>query len=498
MTGAALGRSFPQASIEATRRLNGNNLLLSGALSYPRSRKNSNLGGFYAMTRKQMLVKERADLVREDQEILAKIQDEKAWAALEEDERAKFTVRHQEIVAKAGEIDGYLEMINQGDGLKERQDSFADQIPASAANGPTPPKPDAKKEASNFWESLQKQAMESYTTTHQDFELRVPDPVVGYVAAASGLSEGVLSDGGFLVGKDAPSGIIQRVYTQGQVISRCMRFAISANSNGIKLNAINETSRADGSRMGGIRGYWADEAAEKTSSKPAFRKMELELHKLVGLVYATDELLADTTALQTWIMANLPGELMFRAEDAIINGTGAGQPLGIMNAGAKIAVPKETGQPAATIVYENIVNMQARLWAGSRPNSVWFYDQSIEPQLHTMSLSVGTGGVPVYMPANGAASSPFGTLYGRPAIPIEYGQALGTEGDIILADMSQYVIADKGGVQSASSMHVRFIYDEMTFRFVYRVDGQPIWNSALTPNSGGSTQSPFITLATRS
>jgi len=136
--------------------------------------------------------------------------------------------------------------------------------------------------------------------------------------------------------------------------------------------------------------------------------------------------------------------------------------------------------------------------APSRLNSVWLINQEIEPQLDTLAVPVGTGGFPVYMPPGGIADAPYGRLKGRPVIAIEQCQALGDAGDIILADFSQYMIADKGGVQSASSMHVLFTTDEMTFRFIYRVDGQPLWNSALTPYKGTSnTLSPFVTLGAR-
>ena len=143
--------------------------------------------------------------------------------------------------------------------------------------------------------------------------------------------------------------------------------------------------------------------------------------------------------------------------------------------------------------------MWARMWARSRPNAVWFINQNIEPQLFTMSLAVGTGGIPIYMPANGLSGSPYGQLMGRPVIAIEQCQTLGTVGDIILADMSQYILADKGGMQTASSIHIAFTTDESVFRFVYRVDGQPIWNSALTPYKGtvANSLSPFVALATR-
>ena len=118
-----------------------------------------------------------------------------------------------------------------------------------------------------------------------------------------------------------------------------------------------------------------------------------------------------------------------------------------------------------------------------------------------MSLSVGTGGVPIYMPAGGLSQAPYATLFGRPVIAIEQAATLGTQGDIIYADLSGgYILAEKGGIQSDMSIHVQFIYDESVFRFVLRVDGQPVRASALTPYKGGSsyTQSHFIALDTRS
>jgi HK97 family phage major capsid protein len=268
----------------------------------------------------------------------------------------------------------------------------------------------------------------------------------------------------------------------------------------MKINGVDETSRAS-TRSGGIVGYWKDEAAIGTATKPKFRQIELNLKKLVGLCYATDELLADAAALEAFIRQAFVAEFGFLLDDAIINGTGSGQPLGILNAGCLVSVSKEAGQTAATVCAENIMKMRSRLFASSRANSVWLINQNIEPQLHSMSLSVGTGGVPVYMPAGGLSNLPYDTLYGRPVLPIEQCATIGTVGDIILADFANgYILADKGGIQADMSIHVMFLYDEQVFRFIMRVDGQPVRASALTPYKGGSnyTQSHFVALETRS
>lgn len=314
--------------------------------------------------------------------------------------------------------------------------------------------------------------------------------------AATGLGETVPSDGGFLVQTDFSNELLSQVYETGVLAPRCRRMQISGNSNSIKINGVDETSRAS-TRFGGVLGYWKDEAGLKTASKPKFRQIELNLKKLIGLCYATDELLQDATALESFIRKAFPAEFGFLLDDAIINGTGSGQPLGILNAGSLVSVTKEAGQKADTVVWENVVKMYARLFAQSRTNAVWFINQNVEPQLMQMSMAVGTGGVPVYMPAGGATAAPYATLFGRPVIAIEQCQTLGDKGDIIFADLGGYILAEKGGIQADMSIHVQFIYDESVFRFVMRVDGQPERASALTPYKGSDSLSHFVTLDAR-
>jgi len=314
---------------------------------------------------------------------------------------------------------------------------------------------------------------------------------------ATGLGENVPSEGGFLVRTDFVEALLQRTYELAVLGSRVWKIPLSSNANGIIINAINETSRVTGSRWGGVQAYWLAEAGTKLASKPDFRQMELKLKKLIGLCYSSDELLEDASALEAVVTRAFTEEFAFMMDDAIYRGTGAGMPLGILNSPCLVTVAKEVGQPAATILFENIVKMWARMWGRSRPNSIWLINQDIEPQLFGMSLAVGVGGIPVYLPAGGLSASPYGTLFGRPVIPIEQADTLGTVGDIMLADPSQYVMIDKSGIKAATSIHVKFVYDETAFRFVYRVDGQPLWNAALTPFKGTSTQSPFVVLATR-
>lgn len=310
--------------------------------------------------------------------------------------------------------------------------------------------------------------------------------------AASGLNETTPSDGGFLVQQDFVTELLKRTYETGILASKVKKIPISTNANGMKINAIDEDSRANGSRWGGVQTYWEGEADELTASKPKFRQMELSLKKLTGLCYATDELLQDAAALEAVIRQAFAEEFGFKIDDAILSGSGEGEPLGILNSGAIVTVAKEASQ-TDTITVENLIKMWNRLWSRSRANAVWYINQELEPYLYTLKI----GDKPVYIPAGGLSEKPYGTLFGRPVVPIEQCSAVGEVGDIILADIGQYLLIDKGGVKSASSIHVRFLYDENVFRFIYRVDGKPIWTKPLTPYKGSATVSPFVTLAKR-
>jgi HK97 family phage major capsid protein len=386
--------------------------------------------------------------------------------------------------AKMQEIDGLKASIARAEKAQATQASLAVRHGANEENDP----PADETKFKSFGDQL-------IAIYRHAAEIGSPDRRL--VRAATGASEADPTAGGFLVQTDFAAGIIARAYETGQILQRLTKITIGAGSNGVKINAVDETSRVTGSRWGGVQCYWQGEGDLLAGTKPKFRQIELDLKKLTGLWYATDELLQDSTALTQVANQAFSEEFAFTIEDSCIRGTGAGMPLGILNAPCSVTVAAETGQATKTIVYENILNMWSRMWAKSRANAVWFINQDVEPQLFALNQVIGTAGVPVYLPPNGIAGQSYGTLFGRPVIAIEYCATLGTAGDIILADFSQYLMADKGGVQAASSMHARFVYDEMVFRFVYRADGQPAWNAALTPYQGTATKSPFILLANR-
>lgn len=318
------------------------------------------------------------------------------------------------------------------------------------------------------------------------------------VRAASGLNITVGPEGGDLVPPEQSTAIWAKTYELDTFSNRITFMPIGGNT--FPLLAESETSRANGSRGGGLRCYNQAEASQLTSSKPSFENRELKLKNYTCLVYMTGELQEDFLGLDSYLGRRVPEEFAFKLSDDAINGNGVGMFLGIMNSPALVTVTKESGQTAATVVAENILKMHARAWGPSRRNMSWFINQDLEPQLPQMKIATGSSsGTLVYMPPNGLSDSPYGTLLGRPVVPIEQCQTLGTTGDIIFADPTQIMgIRKSSGMKTDVSIHLRFDYNEVAFRYMMRLDAQPAWSSPLTPFKGTNTQSPFIALQTRS
>ena len=323
-------------------------------------------------------------------------------------------------------------------------------------------------------------------------------PGSAYKATPSGMNEVVGADGGFLVAPEWLNQVLMRTYGDSDLLGRTTMIPLSSG-NTLKVPGVNETSRANGSRFGGVTAYWRAEAASVDFSKINLEEVSLELKSLMVLMRATEEVLEDSNVVALESLANLiiPQELAFKLGDAIVNGTGVGQPMGILQSPSKVTQAKEAGQPGGSIVAANVLNMWSRLHASCRPNAVWLIDQTCEPKLYQMTIGAAGSNLAVFLPPGGLSSSPYATLMGKPVLPVEFCPVVGTEGDITLTDLSTYLSISKGGVQSASSMHVYFSTNEMAFRFIYRMDGRSWWLTALTPKSTGPTQSNIVTLETR-
>lgn len=326
------------------------------------------------------------------------------------------------------------------------------------------------------------------------------DPRLISAAATTYGSEGVGADGGFAVPPEWREGIMAVVLDDENLLARTDQNPVSGNS---MTFPVDETTAWQSS--GGIQAYWDGEASAITQSKPALKDLTAKLHRLTAMVPMTDELLEDASAMGTYVQRKAGEKLSFKVSDAIVNGTGAGMPLGIMNAPCLVTVSKIGSQVADTFHALNAVAMMGRMPASSFRKSVWLINQDLVPQVLTMGFPVtdGTttnvGAGALYLPPGGIANGgPYGSLLGRPIVVTEACAPKGDLGDVILADLSQYLTVIKSsGIKSDVSIHLFFDTNTTAFRFVLRMNGQPWLSTAIARKSGSNTLSHFVTLEAR-
>jgi HK97 family phage major capsid protein len=319
-------------------------------------------------------------------------------------------------------------------------------------------------------------------------------------AATTYGNEGTGADGGFLVPPEFSRTLWQKVEAEENLMNRCTPLTPSGNSMALPKD---ETTPWG---SGGVQVYWEAEGAAANASKAALELATQRLHKLMALVPASEEMLEDASGYESYLQAMVPGRMAAKINTAIVSGTGAGQPLGILNAPSLVSVEKETSQPADTVWMKNIEKMWARMYAPWRRNAIWLINQDIEPSLGGMAFQAtgassdlpGTSAVPAYLPAGGLSASPYGTLKGRPVVPVQAAKTVGDKGDIMFVDLNQYWVLRKAtGMKVDTSMHLYFDQALTAFRFMFRMNGMPMWSSAITPENSANTLSWAVTVDAR-
>lgn len=312
-------------------------------------------------------------------------------------------------------------------------------------------------------------------------------------------SESVPGAGGFLVPETLRSDLLQVSLEKAVVRPRAR--VVPMESQRVPFPKIDSTTNV-GSVYGGITSYWVEESADLPESEASFGRAVLDAKKLITYAEAPNELVKDWSAFGTFIGSVMPEAMAFFEDLAFMGGSGVGMPTGALNPGngAQIAVPIENGQQTATIVWQNVIKMFARMLPQSLSSAVWIATIDAFPELATMALSVGTGGGPVWLggPNASGADTPPVTILGRPVIFTEKTpSALGGQGDLSFVDLSYYLIGDRQQMTAESSEHYKFKNDRTSYRITQRVDGRPWLDSAITPANGGPTLSPFVQLAAR-
>ena len=315
-----------------------------------------------------------------------------------------------------------------------------------------------------------------------------------FLAASSGLEQATGSLGGFLVPTKFQNEIWAATANETRLAPLCRQIDVGGFDS-VELPVSAESDRSS-TVAGGALAYWLAEGDEITASNPKLKMLRLEPKALAALVYTSNKLLRNASALNSWITTSAADALSWKIDSAIVRGTGAGMPLGIINSGGLISVTKEVGQPATSIVSKNLSKVRSRMLPQSWNRAVWLANPDIQPELQELSIDVGTGGQAVFLPSGSIVGDMSDRLYGKPIIYNEHLSTLGSVGDIICVDM-QSILLGTSGTEAATSAEIRFAFLESGFRFSTNVDAQPILDTAITPAQGTNTLSTHVAIAVR-
>jgi len=315
-----------------------------------------------------------------------------------------------------------------------------------------------------------------------------PAKAEGWVESGSekkDLLENIGATGGFLVPIEQQTEMFSIPAPEQVIRPRATRVPMRRRQ--IQWPTLDQTNTTAGrpAWFGGVRALWTEEGEYKEETDPAFRQINLICHKLVCLTEASDELLEDSAvSIEALLTQLFTGAINWYEEHAFLMGTGAGQPTGVVNAGATYAQGRAA---VGAIGIVDIINMLEHSYG----NPVWLISRSALPSL--MQLN-GPAGNPSYVFMPNAREGMPGTLFGYPVFYNEHCPLLGNRGDIGLYDFRYYLIGDRSATTIDASKHDKFRYDLTVWRAVHRVDGQP-WLSQPIYLQDGTTQiSPFVVL----
>lgn len=320
----------------------------------------------------------------------------------------------------------------------------------------------------------------------------------GEIKTAGHMVEGDDSQGGFLV-PEVYRSELQMIALENSIVRPNGATVIPPiKTDSIKIPYVDDTSHAT-TVFGGVQAKWLGEKGVKDATKPTFGQLELTPHKLAGITYLSHELRDDSAIALVPLIKKMFGSAWgYFEDDAFINGTGAGQPVGIQNCNCLKTVFRNT---ANRVFFEDLREMFACMLPTSHPYAVWVINPSVLPDLIGMTsgdVAPAAASNPIWINRDMGVQNPIpGRIFGRPFFISEKMPALGTQGDVGYFDMRYYLIFDRQPITIDFSSHVAFTTDEDCWRFVLRVAGQCWPQSVLTPRNAAApvtSISPFVVL----
>lgn len=238
--------------------------------------------------------------------------------------------------------------------------------------------------------------------------------------------------------------------------------------------------------FGGVRAYWTEVGTTKTETEPTFRQIKLAVHELAGYSLIANALLADSVvSLEPLLRMLFGGAISWYEDFAYLQGSGAGEPQGVLNSNALLTTTRTT---ANQVALADTADMLSKLLPSSMGRAVWIAHISVLDQLVQFADSSNIIWIP-----NAVEALPM-RLHGRPVIFTEKVPQLGNRADLGIYDFAYYLIGDRRDLEINSSEHYAFVDNQTTWRFSMRVDGQPWINNAITLQDTSYQCSPFVRL----
>lgn len=310
-------------------------------------------------------------------------------------------------------------------------------------------------------------------------------------------------------GDGASAGFLVPVQFLGSVLDASLALeVVRPRANVIPMTSASAAAPAfdfsDGTsgKRAGLQLQWGTEAGTLPEQRGIVREVQLKAHKANIFCRVSQELAADAPLFDQQLGQAIVAATAAGLDIAFLNGTGSGQPLGIITAANTITVSKEGSQAASTVLLQNVSKMMARLSPSSFARAVWLIHPTVVVPLFTMAVVVqnvagtenvgGSTASAVTMDGNGQLR-----IFGRPCVVTDACAPLSSLGDIVLCDLSKYLIGMRADAVIKRDESRYFDSDEIAFKMTLRVDGQPADATTKKLRDGTNTTSPFVILQAR-
>lgn len=308
--------------------------------------------------------------------------------------------------------------------------------------------------------------------------------------ATKDMAEGAGATGGYLVPSEFHNDLLRVMGEQSPIYSRVRKQPVSTDAG--EFPALDHfvaptAGSGDTAAAAGVKTKGKTEGATLDETAPTFTSLEYRIYKVGGYVEVSNELISDSPqSIEALLRSLFAIAIGSKNERNILFGTGAGEPLGILNAPCTVGVTTATND---TFAYADVLSMWARFRAVSGGTPVWIAHPSLIPQIGTLAVAAGS---PVVWAGNLAAGQP-STLLGYPILFSEHMNQWKTN-DMLLADLGAYIMFERQALSIAYSEHAAFTSDKGTWRFTARNDGKPWLKDKISLAQPGAayTVSPFV------